>query len=77
MKRSGSVRFDPSKGLKVGQYPVEELRSLLKSGYFDEAETILIGVANREAYDVRWVGPDCDALMLAAAAQAKIGRQVV
>jgi len=73
-KRSDIVRFTPEKGLTVGTTIKEEIHKLLDDGYFDDAESIVVGVSNKEAYDARWAGQKFDCWGLLGALKEKLDK---
>jgi hypothetical protein len=73
-KSSDAVRFLHGDGLVVERTIKEQVQALVKEGYFDEAESALIGVSNKDAYDARWAGSKFDCLALLGALGKELAR---
>lgn len=64
--------FVPGRGVVVHATVKEQVQELLSGGYFDKAESAIIGVSNKEAYDCRWAGQQFDCMALVEAVRHKL-----
>ena len=73
-KSPNVARYTPECGVVLGETIREQVQALVNEGYFDKADCIVLGVANRDAYDVRWAGSKFDCYGLLGVLKERLGK---
>ncbi len=73
--RNPKVSFHPEKGLLVQRTVKEQIKNLLDGGYFDDVDSMVIGVSSSTRYDAQWTGCKFDCKALACEITVRLGKE--